>query len=207
MTTPLDDAARMWNERFAAEHYVFGREPNDYLRAQRARLPAAGRVLCVGDGEGRNSVWLAGQGLRVDAFDVAPAGVAKARRLAAEAGVGVSYHVAGCDQWDWTPEAYDAVVAIFVQFADPAMRAGLFANMARTLKPGGLLILLGYTPKQLEYKTGGPGMLSHLYTADMLREAFAAMRIVELIEYEAELDEGAGHAGRSALVGLVARKP
>lgn len=161
----------------------------------------------MADGEGRNSVWLARQGLQVEAFDVAQAGVAKARRLADEAEVSVAYHVAGCDEWPWAVDAYDVVVAVFVQFADPEMRERLFANIMRALKPGGLVVLQGYTPKQLEYKTGGPGALSHLYTADLLRRAFASLQIVDLVEYEAELHEGARHAGRSALVGLVARKP
>ena len=101
---------------------------------------------------------------------------------------------------------YDTVVVVFVQFADPAMRDRLFANMVRALKPGGLLILQGYTPKQLEYKTGGLPLLSHLYTAELLREAFASLQTIELVEYEAELTEGARHAGRSALIGFVARK-
>ena len=86
------------------------------------------------------------------------------------------------------------------------MRARLFANIQRCLKPGGTLVLQGYTPRQLEYKTGGPPVASHLYTADMLREAFAPMEIVELREYEAEVAEGTGHRGHSALIGMVARR-
>ncbi|MEP7298571.1 MAG: class I SAM-dependent methyltransferase [Burkholderiales bacterium] len=207
MANTFTDGAAMWNQRFAAEDYIFGREPNDYLRAQAPLLAPGGRALCVADGEGRNSVWLARQGLQVEAFDIAEVGVAKARKLALDAGVSVAFHVAGCDEWPWAADAYDAVVAVFVQFADPAMRERLFANMARALKPGGVLILQGYTPKQLDYKTGGPGVLSHLYTADLLREAFASLRTIELVEYEAELTEGARHAGRSALIGFVARKP
>ena len=109
-----------------------------------------------------------------------------------------------CDEWPWAEEAYDAVVAVFIQFADPALRERLFAHMVRTLKPGGVLVLQGYTPKQLDYKTGGPGVLSHLYSADLLRDAFASLQTIELVEYESELNEG---AGRSALVGFVARKP
>jgi SAM-dependent methyltransferase len=207
MTTSFTDGAAMWNQRFAAEDYLFGREPNEYLRAQAPLLAPGGRTLCVADGEGRNSVWLARQGLQVEAFDISEVGVAKARKLAAHAGVSVAFHVAGCDGWPWAADAYDAVVAVFVQFADPAMRGRLFANMARALKSGGVLVLQGYTPKQLDYKTGGPGVLSHLYTADLLREAFASLRTIELVEYEAELNEGAQHAGQSALVGFVARKP
>lgn len=207
MTGPsFSDAAATWNKRFEGEQYLFGREPNRYLLAQAAQLTPGGRVLCVADGEGRNSVWLAQQGMRVDAFDISEAGVAKARRLAADAGVGVAYGVADCDHWPWPVEAYDAVVAIFVQFADPAMRERLFANMARALKRGGLLVLQGYTPKQLDYKTGGPPQVEHLYTQPMLRAAFAGMDIIELREYEDVLDEGSGHKGRSALIGLVARR-
>ena len=204
MSPEFSDAASMWNQRFASDDYLFGRLPNDYLRAHAARLPAGGSVLCVADGEGRNSVWLAEQGLQVQAFDISEVGVAKARKLASEAGVSVDYTVAGCEEWTWTAQSHDGVVAVFIQFADPDMRTRMFANMVRALRPGGVLILQGYTPRQLAYKTGGPGQLSHLYTADLIRDAFKELQIVELIEYEAELNEGAKHAGRSALLGLVA---
>lgn len=203
---PFTDPAGTWNQRFATADYVFGEEPNAYLRDSVAHLPPGGRVLCVADGEGRNSVWLARQGFAVDAFDIAEQGVAKARALAARFGVGVNFEVASVDGWRWPDEGYDAVAAIFVQFADPPMRARLFERIVRALRPGGVLVLQGYTPKQLEYRTGGPPKVSHLYTADMLRDAFAALRVVELREYEAELGEGSGHRGRSALIGLVARK-
>jgi 2-polyprenyl-3-methyl-5-hydroxy-6-metoxy-1,4-benzoquinol methylase len=200
------DAAATWNKRFENEGFIFGLEPNEYLRGQALLLAAGVRVLCVADGEGRNSVWLARQGLRVDAFDISEVGLAKARKLAADAGVTVDYSVADCDQWAWPAETYDAVVAIFVQFADPPMRERLFANMVRSLKPGGLLVLQGYTPRQLEYNTGGPPILSHLYTEALLRASFAALEVIELREYEAELTEGTQHRGPSALIGLVARK-
>ena len=200
------DPAGTWNQRFAGAGHLFGTEPNAYLRDHAARLKPGARVLCVADGEGRNSVWLARRGMQVDAFDIAEVGVAKARRFAAAAGVTVNFEVADCDGWRWPRGAYDAVVAIFVQFADPAMRERLFARMIDALAPGGLLVLQGYTQKQLEYRTGGPPILSHLYTAALLRTAFAQLEIVELVEYEAELAEGSAHAGRSALVGMLARK-
>lgn len=98
------------------------------------------------------------------------------------------------------------MAAIFVQFADPAMRERLFANIVRCLKPGGTLVLQGYTPKQLDYRTGGPPLASHLYTEALLREAFADLDLIVLRAYEAELAEGSGHRGHSALIGLVARR-
>ncbi len=205
--TRYTDAAATWNTRFDGADYLFGTDPNVYLQAQLRHLPASGPALCVADGEGRNSVWLARQGLQVDAFDISEVGVAKARKLALEAGVQVNYVVADCEIWDWPVEHYALVAAIFVQFADPAMRERLFANMVRALAPGGLLVLQGYTPRQLEYKTGGPPHVENLYTEPLLRSAFGALTTLELRLYEDHLSEGQHHLGRSALAGLVARKP
>lgn len=204
--TSLADAAVTWNSRFQESAYLFGTEPNAYLRRHAGLWQAGQRVLCVADGEGRNSVWLARQGINVDAFDISEVGVSKAKKLAEAAGVSVGFCVSDCDHWKWPVGAYDGVAAIFVQFADPSMRERLFAGMIDCLKPGGILILQGYTPQQLVYRTGGPSQLSHLYTEAMLRDAFAHLEIIELGEYEDDLAEGLHHFGRSALVGLVARK-
>lgn len=195
-----------WNTRFSGDGYIFGTEPNHFLVSALPLLRPGMRVLVVADGEGRNSVWLAKQGLIATAFDISPVGVEKAKKLASEQQVEVNFAVSDCDSWHWEDEHYDAVVAIFIQFADPAMRARMFSNFIKTLKPGGLLILQGYTPKQLEYKTGGPPDISHLYTKELLRDAFSSMQIDQLTSYEKMLDEGTQHAGMSALIGLIAHK-
>jgi 2-polyprenyl-3-methyl-5-hydroxy-6-metoxy-1,4-benzoquinol methylase len=200
------DAAETWNRRYAGAEFLFGTEPNEWLREHAGTLPPGGRILSVADGEGRNSVWLARQGFQVDAFDVADRAVEKARVFAQREGVAVNFALADCDGFDWPVAAYDGVVAIFVQFADPATRARLFERIVRSLKPEGLLILQGYTPKQLDYGTGGPSILAHLYTRELLLSAFADLSIMELREYESEVHEGQGHSGRSALIGLVAAR-
>ncbi|WP_325170125.1 SAM-dependent methyltransferase [Noviherbaspirillum pedocola] len=205
--SPFDQPAQTWDARYSTPDYVFGTAPNAFLASQRHLLMPGMRALAVADGEGRNSVWLAQQGLAVDAFDVSPVGVDKARRLAADAGVMVNFHVRDCDAWNWQAGTYDLIAAIFVQFADPALRARLFANMVASLRPGGYLILQGYTPKQLEFNTGGPGRLDHLYTEDMLRDAFHELDILSLRAWEEELREGKRHNGPSALVGMVAQRP
>ncbi|GAA4415462.1 class I SAM-dependent methyltransferase [Quisquiliibacterium transsilvanicum] len=202
----FDDPAGTWNQRFSKEGFLFGTEPNAWLREHADAWKPGERVLCVADGEGRNSVWLAARGLEVEAFDIAEVGIAKARQLAARHGVQVHFEVADCDGYAWREGAFDGVAAIFVQFADPPTRTRLFEHMKRALRPGGTLVLQGYTPKQLDYRTGGPPIASHLYTKAMLREAFADMEIVELREYEADVAEGTGHLGRSALIGMVARR-
>ena len=211
MTDPVPpaafaDAAATWDRRFAADGFLFGTEPNAWLREQAGVWRPGQRVLCVVDGEGRNSVWLAQQGLQVQAFDISQVGVAKAREFAARAAVTVDYALADIDAWPWPRAAFDGIAAIFVQFADPPRRQRLFARMIDALAPGGTLVLQGYTPKQLEYRTGGPSNLDHLYTEALLREAFAALEITELRAYEADLDEGSGHRGRSALIGMVAHR-
>jgi SAM-dependent methyltransferase len=198
----------MWSQRFraAGDTYLFGTEPNRYLREHAGLLPAGGSLLCVADGEGRNSVWLAGQGFSVTATEISPVGIDKARRLAARAGVSVDYQL--CDILDWQAPvaAYDAVVAIFIQFATAAEQPGLFAQLKTALKPGGVLLLLGYTPKQLDYRTGGPPCAEQLYDETLLRRHFADCEILRLDVFEDVLDEGTGHSGRSALIGLVARR-
>jgi SAM-dependent methyltransferase len=202
-TTPFTDPARTWNARFAKDGFVFGTEPNEWLQRNAASWKPGSRVLSVADGEGRNSVWLAKQGHHVDAFDISEVGVAKAWRLATDNQAIVNFTVASCDDFAWPQDHYDGVATIFVQFADPELRTRLFRNMVRSLRTGGSLILLGYTPKQLEYRTGGPSVLSHLYTPDMLRDAFGDLDIQIMDEYETELRECDGHKGRSAVIGLV----
>ncbi|HSA89780.1 MAG TPA: SAM-dependent methyltransferase [Burkholderiales bacterium] len=157
----VDEHLQRWNERYGGDEYLFGTAPNAFLASHASLLKPGQRALCIADGEGRNSVWLAEQGL---------------------------------------------VVAIFVQFADPPMRRFMFERMIGALVPGGLVLVEGYTPAQLEYATGGPKQVDQLYTGDLLREAFAALEILELRAYEAVLNEGTRHAGMSALIDLVARK-
>ena len=152
-------------------------------------------------------MWLAEQGLEVTAFDISPVGVEKARRLAAQRGVSVRYDVASVYDWSWPEAAFDLVAAIFVQFADPPMRSFMFERMARALSQAAWVLLEGYTPKQLEFGTGGPKQVEQLYTEELLRQAFDGFDILELRQYEAELDEGSRHRGPSALIDLVARKP
>lgn len=197
----------MWNERYASDDYLFGREAAAFLKREAGRIPAGSRVLSVADGEGRNSVFLAGLGHDVTAMENAPNALAKARKLAAEKGVTVDFREADIEHWDWQPDAFDAVAAIFIQFMGPEMRRQVFDGIIRTLKPGGLFLLHGYTPKQLEYGTGGPKSEPALYTPDRLRADLPGLEELRLEEYEVHVDEGAGHSGMSALIDYIGRKP
>ncbi len=197
----------MWDARYAGAEYLFGEAPNAFLAREAGRIPPGAEILAVADGEGRNSVFLAGLGHRVTAMDNSPVGLDKARRLAARHGVTVEFVEADIADWPWEPARHDAVAAIFIQFARPSQREEIFAGMARTLRPGGLLLVQGYAPRQVEYGTGGPPARENMYTLELLRDAFAGFDELVAADYDAEIHEGTGHSGRSALIDYVARKP
>ncbi len=196
-----------WETRYAKPEYEFGKTPNEFLASCKPLLPASGRALAVADGEGRNGVWLAEQGLAVVSIDFSPAAQNKAQALAAERQVAVELVRADVHTWNYPDAAFDVVAEIFTQFSAPADRALKWAGMRRALKPGGLLIVQGYTPKQLAYGTGGPKQLDHLYTRAMLEQAFGDFRDLRIVEEERELHEGSSHSGMSAVIGLTGRKP
>jgi SAM-dependent methyltransferase len=201
-----DPDLERWQARFAAPGYVFGTAPNAFLKSQARLLPKRGSALAVADGEGRNGVFLAEQGLDVLSVDFSPLAQAKARALAKERGVTIRCEQADLTNWRWPEAAFDVVAAIFFQFTKPPARAKIFSGIKRTLKPGGLLLLEGYGLKQLDYKTGGPPDASQLYTRALLQEAFGDFSSFDIREYDADLEEGRRHAGRSALIDLVGRK-
>jgi SAM-dependent methyltransferase len=207
--SPTDPAASsrpaFWNARYQGPEYLFGHEPSQFVRRQSAHLAPRSRVLCIADGEGRNSVFLAALGHDVHANDVSPRALDKARALARTSQVDVRFAQVDLADFNWPVERYDAVFAVFVQFAPPKLRDRIFAGLKGCVVPGGLVFLHGYTPQQLEYRTGGPPDVELLYTPELLAEAFSDCEIVDLHAYEAVLDEGEGHSGRSALIDLVAR--
>ena len=195
-----------WEDRYGVPDYVFGRAPNYFLASCKPLLPRSGKALAVADGEGRNGVWLAEQGLDVLSIDFAPSAQRKASALAKERGVTVRFLQADVHDWDYPEAAFDVVVEIFTQFSTPAERARKWAGMRKALKPGGLLIIQGYTPKQLQYGTGGPKQIENLYTRAMLEDAFRGFRDMTIVEEELDLHEGTSHGGMSAVINLTARK-
>jgi SAM-dependent methyltransferase len=195
-----------WEKRFGAPGYLFGTAPNAFVNRKASLLKRGQKALSIADGEGRNGIFLAECGLDVTMFDFSPTALAKARELAKQRGVSLKIEQADLYKYAWPNEQYDVVVGIFFQFCPPPERAKVFAGMRQALKPGGLLLLEGYRPEQLKYKTGGPSEVENLYTRALLEEAFAGFASLEIEEYDAEVQEGSGHGGMSALIDLVGRK-
>jgi SAM-dependent methyltransferase len=195
-----------WESRYGRPEFIFGKEPNYFLESCKLLLPKSGKALAIADGEGRNGVWLAERGLDVVALDFSEAAQMKAALLAKERNVGIELIRADVQAWDYPASTFDVVIDIFTQFSSPAGRAEKWRGVLRTLKPNGLVIVQGYTPKQLEYGTGAPKNVENLYTREMLQEAFSAFREITITEEERDMHEGAAHSGMSAVIGLTARK-
>ena len=167
-------------------------------------LPKSGKALAIAEGEGRNGVWLAEQGLDVLSIDFSPSAQGKAQALARERNVKLAFERVDIHAWDYPDAAFDVIVEIFTQFSSPAERK--WAGMRRALKSGGLLIIQGYRPKQLQYGTGGPKQVENLYTRTMLEDAFRGYRDVNIVEEDVEIHEGTAHGGMSAVINFTARK-
>ena len=196
-----------WDERFAGEEYLFGTAPAQFLERHAHWLPPGSDVLVVADGEGRNSVWLAEMGHTITAWDSSAVAIDKARRLARTRDVDVTFSVQNAAEYPWPEARFNAVIGIFIQFAPPKLRDEMFAGMIRSTRPGGVVMLHGYTVEQLKHGTGGPPVAENLYTEENLRNHFAGTDILHIESYEAEISEGTAHVGRSALVDMVARVP
>jgi cyclopropane fatty-acyl-phospholipid synthase-like methyltransferase len=164
-------------------------------------------VLAVADGEGRNGTFLASLGADVHAVDFSDMALERAEKLAAEQRVKIMTEQVDLLSHEFADESYDAIVAIFIQFAAPDQRGDLFKNLQNALKPGGLFVLQGYRPEQIEYGTGGPPDRDNMYTEDFLKQTFADFDIEHLQSHDDSIDEGPGHSGMSALIDLVARTP
>lgn len=194
-----------WDKRYAEPGFAYGTEPNAFLVSQLDLLKPGMLALAVADGEGRNGVWLAQQGLDVLSVDASTVGLTKAAALAARRGVAIRTEQVDLFTWQWPEGAFDVVVAIFAHFP-PTQRARMHRAMLDALTPGGVLILEAFTPEQLEYRTGGPPVRELLYTAHDLRGDFADAEIVLLEETLTTLDEGPYHCGTAAVVRLLARR-
>jgi len=206
MAEQRPDAATQWDARFSSDAYVYGTQPNDFLVEMSPRLPPGGRVLSLGEGEGRNSVYLASLGRAVTAVDASSVGLQKTKRLAAERGVSVETVVSDLADFTFAPAAWDGAIIIFCHLP-PALRRKVHRGLVESLRPGGIVLLEAYTPDQLRFRTGGPPVPELLYTAEALREDFAGLELPVLRELTREVREGTLHTGQAAVVQLVGRKP
>ena len=194
----------MWDRRYSSKSFVYGREPNDFLVAVHAKM-ARGRVLCIAEGEGRNATFLASRGHDVTAVDFSVVGLKKTLHLAGECNVHVTTVHADLQEFDFGYEQWDSVVSIFCHLP-PEVRRSVHSRIVVGLKESGLLVLEAYTPRQLQFGTGGPSDADLLVTLEDLRNELTGLEVLIGQEVDREMSEGGLHRGSSAVVQYLARK-
>jgi SAM-dependent methyltransferase len=198
--------SNQWDERYATDEYVYGTQPNDFVRDHVTSLPPGGRVLCLADGEGRNGVFLAQQSMNVTSVDQSSVGLAKASALAEQRGVSISTAVADLASYDLGTEQWDAIVSVFCHLP-PDLRRSVHQRAVQALRPGGVFLLEAYTPQQLTFRTGGPPTVELLMTSSSLTEELEGLDMLLNHEITRDIHEGRLHDGPSAVVQVLARKP
>jgi SAM-dependent methyltransferase len=195
----------MWDQRYSGDSYVYGTEPNEFLVSMFDKLPD-GNLLCLGEGEGRNAVWLAQRGFAVTAVDASAVGLQKAQRLAKQRGTTITTVCADLADFPIGHEKWDVIVSIFCHMP-PDLRRDVHRRCAEGLRPGGVMLLEAYTPKQLDYKTGGPPNAEMMMDGRVLREELPSLEFQLLKECVREVREGELHHGTGAIVQMLAVKP
>ena len=195
----------MWDQRYASDDYAYGIEPNDFLVEMIDKLPP-GKVLCLGEGEGRNAVWLAEQGYHVTAVDASEVGLQKARKLAEKRGVDINTVHADLADFEIEPQHWDVIVSIFCHLP-PELRRKVHQKCVLGLRRDGVMLLEAYTPAQLEHKTGGPPSAVMMMDKDTISTELDGLEFLHLQECEREIHEGEFHNGTGDVVQALARKP
>ncbi|TVQ85070.1 MAG: class I SAM-dependent methyltransferase [Micavibrio sp.] len=195
-----------WNERYSQDGAYFGEAPLPFLAGNISVFPEKAKILLPADGDGRNGVFLARHGFDVHSFDGSPIGVEKARQAVEEYNVTINAVVSGVEDFVFAPEEYDAVVVSYF-LLEPDLRRVVHGHYIDCLKPGGVLLLEGFTKDQLNYSSGGPDDPEMLLSEEILRQDFAALSIEYLEEKIDILDRGAKHQGEGAVIRMIARKP
>ena len=191
-----------WDERFAGDEYLYGTEPNDFLRAEVARIPK-GPVVCLAEGEGRNAVFLASLGYTVTAVDFSVQGLRKAEALAKQRGVELTLVEADLASFELGVDAWTGIVSMWAHTV-PAIRGRLHRDASHALRVGGAFVLEAYRPEQLAYDTGGPKDPAMLPSLELLYRELKPLELVVARETERDIREGTKHVGMSATVQVVA---
>lgn len=195
----------MWNQRYSKEGFAYGTDPNDFLVSAVEFLPPNGTVLSLGEGEGRNGVYLAERGHYVVAVDSSSVGLAKAASLARHRGVVLKTEKADLACYSIPPLAYDSIISIFCHLL-PKTQTRLYSQIYQGLRPGGVFILEGYSKRQLEFNTGGPGKAEFLMDQDWIRQALHPLKLRHCIEIERDIHEGIYHNGWGAVIQIIGVK-
>ena len=202
MSSEKNPATEMWNQRYAQEEYVYGIQPNEFLKQTLAEIKP-GKILLPAEGEGRNAIFAAQQGWKVTAFDSSEQARKKAMKLAEDQNATINYLISSMEEFKLKENSFDVIALIY---AHNANREENHKRIVRFLKPGGTIILEGFSKNQIDKKSGGPKALNFLFSVEELKNDFAELQIITIEESEVDLSEGSLHVGTASVVRVIATK-
>jgi len=194
---------QFWNQRYAENETVYGHHPNAYFKLKLDQIKAS-TILLPAEGEGRNALYAASNGWKVNAFDYSETAKEKALANAIKNSVDIVYDVMDIDQYK-PMNQYQAIGLIYVHLP-PARRSVFHQKVIDSLMPGAILIMEAFSKAQLNHQSGGPKVIEELYSKSDLINDFKDIDIIELEELEIVLDEGPFHQGKASVIRLFAKK-
>jgi len=200
----MKSASEMWDQRYANETFAYGTEPNAFFKEELLKLKA-GQILLPAEGEGRNAVFAAKQLWQVVAFDQSKQGRQKALELAHENQVEIEYVTAGFEDFISEKEHFDCIALIYAHVPENK-RKEYHASITQYLKPGGVLILEGFSKEQLGKASGGPGKVEMLFSKENVLNDFSELETIKLQELDVDLSEGAFHQGKASVIRYIGKK-
>lgn len=204
MSTTNNIPSQFWDSRFAEPGFMYGTEPNVFFKSILDTLKP-GKIFVPGAGEGRDGVYAATTGWDVVCADQSIEGQRKSLSLADEKKVAIRYDVGDIDTAQYRENEFDAIAAVFFHLPSP-IRRRFFENAIKWLKPGGVFIIQMFTPRQLNFSSGGPKDNDMLLEPNEMIQYQPWLNIEVCQELEIVLDEGAHHSGPASVVEFVAIK-
>lgn len=203
----MSKVKKFWDEKFSTTESLYGTQVNEYVALKSSLLKENSKVLCLGEGEGRNALFLAKSGHEVSAIDISPEALKKAEAILSENNYTIDLKVQDLITWKPKEELYDAVIVTYLHMPKNDF-AKVFKSTIKSLKKGALVIGEFFSEKQLEYTSGGPQALEMLYTFESINASLQdeTTEILELEETIVHLNEGVGHQGEASVIRVVAKK-
>ena len=181
-----------WNQRYAEDSY-HKNNPVVLLEDWLAKLPV-GKALDVACGAGRNALFLAKAGFQVDAIDISPEGLHKARQQARSQGLDVNWIEHDLDQAFRFDTDYDLIVVMWY------VNLALISRLCGCLAAGGYLLCEEHLITDQEVI--GPTSSNYRVAPGALRGAVSG---VDVLLYE-EIIENSSAGEQVASARVVAKK-
>ncbi len=196
----------LWNNKFSRDGFLYGSEVNSFIKENSHLLEKNSKVLCLGEGEGRNALFLAKQGLHVEALDVSDVGLKKLQNRALDENCAITIRHTLIENWQ-ALHKYDAIISSFMHLERKDQK-DMFVKAINALNENGYFIAEFFSVEQINFLSGGPKDTNLLYQLDELYQLFSSLpcAIHKLSQEIVTLNEGQGHQGEASVIRIILKR-